>query len=467
MQKVLVEYEHWRRAIEAPGANADAYFNCAWWATRMGRFTEALEAYQRAIDLGLAGPEEAYTNMASVYSERLGQPARAMPLLAEALRLNPAYFPAVFNRAHLAEQMGDRDDALQGFARAFELAPDNLLPLARLVEAMEFVRGDDPRISALRRAAQGGDADCLLSLAKVEERLGHYDAAWQALVQANALDSASLPPWPADDIRDRLISATRQNLPAPDHNDRGTVFIVGMFRTGSTLLEQIFAAHSRFTPLGESEFWPREIARTGGGMVIPGSLPDGASLNRLGELHRAHLEERGASTGRVTDKRPDNLFHIPLIASALPSAKFIITDRDWRDTLLSVFATRLHPQHGYACRPRDIYRQLQLCRDLTNSWVEGHPERVRYLRYEDLIAAPEKTLRPLFEWLGEVWEPECLEFHRLGNAVRTASVWQVREPLNTRRQGRWRRFEAPLRAIFGDDLDAGLLPTAASGGKGV
>jgi len=183
----------------------------------------------------------------------------------------------------------------------------------------------------------------------------------------------------------------------------------------------------------------------------------------MAAAHEEHLVERALGVGRVTDKRPDNLFHIPLIASALPSAKFVVTERDWRDTLVSVFATRLHPQHGYACRLEDIYRQLQLCQALRRFWVARHPDRVMCLRYEELVAAPEEALKPVFEWLGEPWEPECLSFHRLTNAVRTASVWQIREPLHTGRQGRWRRFEQPLRAVFGAALDQPLaeLPAAA------
>ena len=455
--QAAASYQHWSASARSNPADATAQFNHGWWASRVGRFREAIAAYERALEVGIDGPEEACSNIASIYSEHLGLPTQALEWLHKALVLNPDYFPAVFNRAHLAEQMGDREAALSGFARAMALKPEDPLPLARLAEALEPLRVDDPRLEQIRQHAGSGDADVLMALAKLEERIGRYDAAWEAMQRANSLDAQRLPAWPIDALRERLMRAQSQGMP-PLQAEAGPVFIVGMFRTGSTLLEQIFAAHEAFTPLGETDFWPRAVAATGGRMVIPGQIPRPSVLPSMAQAFDQHLRDRDVDPQkRVTDKRPDNLYHLPLIAHALPNARFIITERDWRDTLLSVYGTRLHPQHGYACRLPDIRSQLQLCAELANQWQQQCPERVRVLRYEELVAAPEETLKPLFEWLGEAWDPSCLEFHRLENAVRTASVWQVREPLHGSRRGRWRRYESQLRAVFGPDLDRSII----------
>ena len=236
-----------------------------------------------------------------------------------------------------------------------------------------------------------------------------------------------------------------------------------MLRTGSTLLEQIHAAHAQFKPLGESEFWPREIHSLGGGMLKPGRRPSPTQRAKIKARWEKHLHERGIPVGvRVTDKRSDNLFHIATILDVLPDAKILVTERDWRDTLVSVYGTRLHAQHGYAADPTAIADHTHLCHQIADFWVEAFPDRVKRVSYEALVDDPHSTLEALFIWLGEQWDPSCLEFYKLNNSVRTASVWQVREPLGSGRKGRWRLYEEPLRQLFGVALDDPLPPKLLS-----
>ena len=189
-------------------------------------------------------------------------------------------------------------------------------------------------------------------------------------------------------------------------------------------------------------------------MVIPGHVPSDKDQGKLRSAFDAMLAARHLPANTLaTDKRPDNLFHLATIGRVLPHARFVITQRDWRDTLVSVFGTRLHPQHGYATSVVATDRHLQLCDELAGQWQAASSDRVRLLRYEDLVTRPEQTMRGLLGWLGETWNPACLDFHRLNNPVRTASVWQIREPLSAARLGRWRHFEEPLRSVLGAALD--------------
>jgi hypothetical protein len=105
-----------------------------------------------------------------------------------------------------------------------------------------------------------------------------------------------------------------------------------------------------------------------------------------------------------------------------------------------------------------IAQHIALCRQVADFWVESLPDKIRKVSYEALVDDPESTLRALFAWLDEDWDPACLDFHTLDNSVRTASVWQVREPLGSSRKGRWRRYEEPLREIFNSVLDEPLPP---------
>ncbi|MBL6700221.1 MAG: sulfotransferase [Luminiphilus sp.] len=461
MENVNQQLTHWQRQVAADPHNATAWFNLGWWSNKAGLFTQAVKAYERSLACGLSDPEEAISNLASVYSERLANPAAAAQWLDRALDTYPNYYPAVFNRAHLAEQTGDRELACQLFARAATLSPDDPYALARLVEADPTLTLDSAAGRKLEELA-GNNPDVLMALYRLRERAGDHASAWGSLVQANEADKVKQPAWPGAQWRSLILDQLQSNLPsAATDSPEGDapVFILGMFRTGSTLLEQILAAHPRFNPLGESEFWPREIHALGGGMIKPGRRPDASEQMEIKSRWREHLVDRRASKEvRVTDKRPDNLFHIATILDVLPEAKIIVTERDWRDTLVSVYGTRLHPQHGYATEPMAIAQHIALCRQVADFWVEALPDKIRKVSYEALVDDPESTLRALFAWLDEDWDPACLDFHTLDNSVRTASVWQVREPLGSSRKGRWRSYEEPLREIFNSVLDEPLPP---------
>ncbi|MDG2461555.1 MAG: sulfotransferase [Luminiphilus sp.] len=461
MDKTRQQLAHWCAQVVSDENNATAWFNLGWWSTRAGLFIQAVNAYERALECGIRDPEEAMSNLASVYSDRLANPGAAVQWLDKALQKNPDYYQAVFNRAHIAEQTGDRDTARKLFVRAAALSPDDPYALARLVEADPALTLDSEVAQKLAKLA-GEHPDALIALYHLQERKGHFAQAWDSLVQANEIDRIKQPAWPRFQWHSQILKQLQTNpIPvATSLSEENTpVFILGMFRTGSTLLEQILAAHPRFSPLGESEFWPREVYSLGGGMIKPGRRPNPAQQAESKARWREHLRERRASDGvRATDKRPDNLFHIATILDVLPEAKILVTERDWRDTLISVYGTRLHPQHGYATEPAAIADHISLCQKITDFWVEALPGKIRKVSYEALVEDPESTLQELFSWLGERWDPACLEFYTLNNSVRTASVWQVREPLGTDRKGRWRLYEEPLRKLFDAALDEPLAP---------
>ena len=472
MTEAQEQYRHWLAQSQSQPSNAVAWFNLGWWSTKVGLFAASLKAYEQALAFGIESPEEAMSNMASVYSERLGQIEPAMQWLDRALLQNPQYYPAIFNRAHIAEQMGDRETACRYFEQAAGLAPRDAYPIARWVEANLTLPEASSAVQSLRRFAKGKNPDALMALARYEEQGEQYDAAWDALIAANTIDQKAYPSWQALPVQSKLTNQLTEVLPqqsttvgatagitpgasAPHPQQQIPVFILGLFRTGSTLLEQILAAHPDFVPLGESEFWPRQIHALGGGMVSPGRLPDTQLCAKLRQRWQLHLRDRNIASGLIaTDKRPDNLFHMATIQRVLPEAKFVITERDWRDTLVSMFGTRLHPQHGYATNPEAIAEHIRFCHKIADFWCENYPKSVYRVSYEALVSDPEEELMPLFTWLGTPWHPECLNFHELTNSVRTASVWQVREPLTTSRQGRWRNYDGPLRGIFGEALDS-------------
>ncbi|MBT7340606.1 MAG: tetratricopeptide repeat protein, partial [Halieaceae bacterium] len=188
MTEAQQQYRHWLAQSQSQPSNAIAWFNLGWWSTKVGLFAASLKAYEQALAFGIESPEEAMANMASVYSERLGQTEPAMQWLDRALLENPHYYPAIFNRAHIAEQMGDRETACRYFKLATELAPDEAYPVARWIEANLTLPEVSQAVQSLRQFAKAKDTDALMALARYEERAERYNAAWEALIAVNAVD---------------------------------------------------------------------------------------------------------------------------------------------------------------------------------------------------------------------------------------------------------------------------------------
>ncbi len=155
----------------------------------------------------------------------------------------------------------------------------------------------------------------------------------------------------------------------------------------------------------------------------------------------------------MTDKRPDNFLYVGLIKAVLPSAKIVVTERDWRDVATSIYSVRLGPSQPYATSLEDISHYIGLQTKLVDHWEELLGSALMRVRYEDLVLDPERTVTGLLEWLGEDWDERCLAFHELKNSVKTASVWQVREPLHPKSIGRWKNYHQQFVGAFGAEVD--------------
>jgi LPS sulfotransferase NodH len=225
-----------------------------------------------------------------------------------------------------------------------------------------------------------------------------------------------------------------------------------MFRTGSTLLEQVLAAHPAFTAGGESEFFPRLVQREF--LDYPDGLEDVTTVetNRWKELHASYAHPFTGGTKRLTDKRPDNFLYIGLIKAILPSAKFIVTKRDWRDVALSIFSTRLGGSQYYSTSLADIRHYIDQQDILLNHWKTLLGDDLAEVHYENLVQQPREIIGGVLEMLGEEWDERCLSFDKLANTVKTASVWQIRETFHTRSIGRWKNYQPFFEEVFGSNV---------------
>ena len=227
-------------------------------------------------------------------------------------------------------------------------------------------------------------------------------------------------------------------------SDRPLVFVCGMFRSGSTLLEQMLAAHPAITAGGELDWFPRRLLYAEPGAYPARMLDNAGFRTALGAGYLALLARRFPGADRVTDKRPDNFLHIGLLSALFPQARFLHTVRDPRDTCVSIWCQQLEDGLGYAADLGDTAHFLGQYRELMRHWKAQLPGRILDVQYEQLVSAPEPVLRGVCDFLGLPWHAGMLAFHAVENRVRTASVSQVREPLHTGAIGRWRRYAGPL-----------------------
>ena len=450
---------------------ADSWYNLGYVQRQLGKYEAALHAYQQAIDRGASQPEEIRLNRAVIFADHVRDDAAAERELREALRLNPRYLPALLNLGNLHEDRGQRSEARSCYERALALAPDDGEALARLANVSVFGDASDPLIARLQAALERPDlaaaqkAAVAFALGRALDSAGAYAAAFAAYARANACSRTAFGAAARYDraaqerFIDRIIAAFPHPPPsAPSSQAKpAPVFICGMFRSGSTLTEQILAGHPRITAGGELAFLPRLVQqRLAPFPEAAGHLAADAAVELAGE-YRAMLSRTFPGADIVTDKRPDNFLYLGMIKRLFPDAKIVHTTRHPLDNILSIYFLHLDPSMSYALDLEDAAHHYREYRRLMRHWKALFGDDILDLSYDSLVRDPEAEVRQLLAFLGLDWSDACLAFQARENAVKTASVWQVREPLYQRASGRWRHYAtqlAPAAAYL-----EGLLPT--------
>ena len=236
------------------------------------------------------------------------------------------------------------------------------------------------------------------------------------------------------------FTRARQNLTRPAYpGDDLPVFIVGMPRCGSTLLEQILSCHPGAAGGGELTFWLERFGGWNGSRVD--SLEAGG-LTKLAEDYQAELRRIGPGALRVIDKELANYQILELLRLALPEARIIHCRRSPADTCLSIFFADFQTRHDYAWDRGDLAFYFRQYERLMEHWRRVLPaDRFIEVEYERLIADPEAESRRLVAFCGLDWGDSCLAPERNGRLVKTTSLWQARQPVYATSVERWRRYE--------------------------
>lgn len=369
-------------------------------------------------------------------------------------------------RAQLYRILGRREESLNACRRCLALNPRNATAWWGLADMKTYRFTDEDRIAIAGLAAEPGLASlerslAAFALAKAEETVAGPARAMAHYHRANALHPASAFNLGGFDTAVARITsavtaddlATQASLPSPRPTP---IFIIGLPRSGSTLVEQILASHSKIEGTIEQPTLPALKRRAhlicakqlgGDYLDMIGALPH-ETLSELGESYLAESALfRSENAAFFTDKLPHNFEHVGLIHKILPHAVIIDVRRNPMDCGYSLYKQHFTQGTEFSYRLETIGRYYNGYLRIMDHWDAVLPGRVFHLQYEDLVAEPEPVVRALLDHIGVAFEETCLSFHQTRRAVRTASSEQVRQPLNTKGVRAWKTVDAELEPL--------------------
>jgi tetratricopeptide (TPR) repeat protein len=421
-----------------------------------GRDDDAAGSCMRALQIN---PQlaEVHSNLGMLLM-RQNRIAQAEASCRRALEIDPTLTGAMVLLAELRASAGHFSEAEECLRRAIELEPDMPEAWAGLVRWRKMSNGDQAWLAAAQRIVSlrlppRREVHLRYALGKYFDDTREFDKAFDNYRRANELTRQHNEKYDAEDFSryvDRLVeSYDRQWLDrssARAISSERPVFIVGMWRSGTTLAEQILASHPAVVGAGELAFW-RSAATTYEQSVSHGDSRDD-TIARLARDYLALLEELSADAMRVIDKMSSNFLHLGLIHAALPHARILHLRRNPIDTCLSIYFQDFQYAHLYANDLEDLVHYYQQYMRVMEHWRRVLPSHAMLeVPYEDLVEDQDHWSRAILEFVGLPWDARCIDFHRTSRTVTTNSKWQVRQVLSNTSVERWRNYErfiAPL-----------------------
>jgi len=394
--------------------------------------------------------------------EFAGDAAAAFEILGRAAKITPGSPEVRFNLGRLTRDNGDFDSAEATFHGILATHPKYAPALHALGRMKRLPDTPDRRKQLSRLMTDTGlsprhRVEAGFTLGDILDRAQDYDGAFAQYAEANRLhrktrmeageryDRAELRA-SADLIAARLAREYADETDAWGNPTELPVFVVGMPRSGTTLVEQICASHSQVVGLGESTdalVLARTIADHNGGREKIGDW-DAAFARAQADRQAANLTHQAGGALRAVDKTPFNILRLGLISALFPKARVIWCQRDPRDVVVSNHTMFFGAGNLFSTDQSDCAYAARLTNEIGGIWRDQGKLPVLEVVYEDLVADLDTHVRRIIDFLGLDWEPACLDFHRTDRHVDTPSAWQVRQPIYSSSVGRWRRFERHL-----------------------
>lgn len=394
-----------------------------------------------------------------------------------AVELEPSNPDFLYNLATSRTAFGRIDDAEQLFSRVIEINPRDCAAWLNRSILRKRTSGDNHvgELKALRgQLAQDdpGHIQLCFALSRELEDLGQYSDAFRFLQEGAhrrrlgmqydiAQDEAAM-----EEIARRFDHGLLDSASGVLSNR--PIFILGLPRSGTTLVDRILSSHSRVGSLGEHSSLPLAVMRLAsedpdaaepGAAFVKGDLIRRSTRIDFAELGRQYcraIEGYGTPAPRLIDKTPQNFLYLGLIHLALPGARVIHMRRHPMDSCYAIYKTLFRAGYPFSYSLQEVGRYYLAYHRLMEHWRQMIPERFLDVDYERVIADPEAETRRMLDFFGLDWEEGCLQFHRRGGAAATASAAQVRQPIYSSSVGMWRNYATQLAPLAAKLLERGV-----------
>jgi tetratricopeptide (TPR) repeat protein len=432
--------------VEARLGVADAYLH-------LGRHTEAAEAFERVL-AARPGWIPAQIGLGDALCV-LGRPHDAQRVYERILAADANNAVALFGIGTVMTHLGRFAEARTALARAIALAP-RAAAFHRALAELERFREGDARLPALEQLAREALADdqkveLHFALGKAYDDLGRYDEAFAQFQSGNTLKRRMVR-YDEDAMMRAFRDIAATFTPEVMASDTGNasdlpVFVVGMPRSGTSLIEQILASHPDVHGAGELTVLGALIG--GNAPDYPSAVPNDAALHRIGSAYIERIRALAPEAKRIVDKLPTNFLHLGLIHLALPKARIIHVRRDARDTCFSCYAKLFPGGLDFTYDLGELGRYYNAYEALMAHWRAVLPATAMIeVQYEHVVEDLDAEARRMIAFCGLSWDARCLAFHQTDRAVRTHSEVQVRRPLFNTSVGRWRAYESHLQPLI-------------------
>jgi tetratricopeptide (TPR) repeat protein len=447
--------DSYKQALKIKPDYAEAYNNMGAALKDKGEIETAIDSYQQALK-NKPDYADAYYNMGDALQKK-GDLGTAIDNYKQALKIKPDHAEAYCSMGNALQDKGDLETAIDSYQQALKIKPDHAESHRNLSLVTKYEERT-PHVVQMENLYQDKsiteDQRCNLSfgLAKVFEDLNDLDQSFSYLVIGNALRKNQLDYHIKKDIKlfnllkNTYLMLKRLSPPTLEvSHEPQPIFILGMTRSGTTLVEQILSSHSKVMGAGELNY----VAKFGAEYATGLTKINSEALLGFRKLYLSCLEKHSNGRSIVTDKMPDNFKYIGLILLAFPEAKIIHVKRSPAATCWSNYKHYFPTKDlGHCYELNDLVTYYGLYYKLMKFWQEQSGNRIYNLNYDNLTINQEKETKAILEYAGLQWEEGCMSPQNNKRSVKTASQQQVRQKVYQDSSQKWRKFEPLVNGIF-------------------
>jgi len=446
-----------KKVIDINPKHAEAHNNLGVTLNKLNQLHEAINFYERALTIN-PNYDEAYFNIGVTLYE-LGQNDKALDSYKKTLAINPDYADAYNNIGNILQELGQLDEAFSSYVHALAIDPENTKFHRNLALMKNYKKGDTQflQMQSLLSANNLSKSERIhlcFALARAYADLGEKNELFKVLNEGNQLRKEELNYSIEKDLNNhslfrKIFISNIENSWSYDPLIISPIFIVGMPRSGTTLVEQILSSHNKVHGAGELTALDNLISPIVNSYVDEGSALSEKNFLSVRQGYSNNISKLNLSKSIITDKMPTNFKNIGFILNAFPEAKIIHLKRDAMAICWSIYQ-RYFPSEaiGFAYDMEDLGRFYNSYTEMMAFWHELFPNQIYDISYEDLTTNQEKETRKLLEYCELEWDENCLNFHTNKRAVKTSSSLQVKEKMYQGSSEVWRKYEAQLKPLM-------------------